>query len=160
MANPCEMMEHKIAELIQGCLEAARADEVKRHIDECASCREYYEALSSDGRELAGFVGSLENVVERIESNVIEKLESVEVADANPDVRRRIMNKDFFKMALAAGLIILAVVIGRGYYMTQNVTEEETIVREPVEDTVDDVVVREVEVHGAGLRPSESRGSG
>ncbi len=141
MADPCENMEHKIAELVQGCLEGERADEVRRHVDECEGCREYYEVLQADSRELAGFVGSLEVVVGRVETSVIEKLEGVEVADADPVVRRRIMSKDFFKMALAAGLIIIAVVVGRGYYMMQNVMEEETVVKEPGKEVVEEEVV-------------------
>ncbi len=140
MADPCENMELKLAELAQGCLEASQADEVKRHVDQCQGCREYYEALQEDGRLLAGYVGSLDDALGRIEESVIEKLNDVEVKKVNLDLRRRSMSKDFLKMAIAAGLIILAVVIGRGYYMTRDGGAQDVpIAQAPALDAADPV---------------------
>ena len=144
MADPCENMEDRIVELVQGCLEESQVDEVRRHVDECQGCREYYEALVEDGRLLADYVGGQEEAIGRIEEGVIEKLNDVEVKEVNLDLRRRTMSKDFLKMAIAAGLIILAVVIGRGYYMTRDGgVQDEAVVQAPEKETVEPVVAVE-----------------
>ncbi|MCD6392142.1 MAG: zf-HC2 domain-containing protein [Planctomycetes bacterium] len=130
MADPCDNMADDIAQLIDGALAPGRIDKVQGHLESCPGCGAYYDGLVRDSQELAGFVGSLDDVVARIETQVTEKLNSNSY-EQYVNVRRRTMSNDFLKMTLAAGVIILAAIIGRGYFMMRDKGEEVTIAKEP-----------------------------
>ncbi len=148
MTDPCDNMADEIAQLIDGALAPGRIDKVQGHLESCPGCGAYYDALMRDSKDLAGFVGSLDDVVGRIETQVTEKLNS-NSCEQYVNVRRQTMSSDFLKMTLAAGVIILAVIIGRGYFMMQDKGDEVIIAEEPrkieepevVGDNVKDTVV-------------------
>ncbi len=130
MTDPCDNMADEIAQLIDGALAPGRIDKVQGHLESCPGCGAYYDALMRDSKDLAGFVGSLDDVVGRIETQVTEKLNS-NSCEQYVNVRRQTMRSDFFKMTLAAGVIILAAIIGRGYFMMQDRGDEAIIAEEP-----------------------------
>jgi len=117
MAEPCGDMLELIVELVQGVLPAGRIDAVRGHLDACPACRAYYEALVADGRRLAGYAASHEAAVSRIEANVMGRVNSE--SSESVSVRRLTMGSDFLKLTLAAAVIFIAAIIGRGYYMMQ-----------------------------------------
>ena len=130
MADPCDNMADDIAQLIDGALAPGRIDKVRGHLESCPGCGAYYDGLVRDSHQLAAFVGSLDDVASRIETQVTEKLNSNSYKQY-VNVRRRTMSNDFLKMALAAVVIIIAIVIGRGYFMTRDNGEEGAIAEQP-----------------------------
>ncbi len=130
MADPCDNMADDIAQLIDGALAPDRIDKVRGHLESCTACGAYYDGLVRDSKELAGFVGSLDDVVARIETQVTEKLNDNSYKQY-VSVRRQTMSNDFLKMTLAAGVIILAAIIGRGYFMMRDKGEEVIVAKEP-----------------------------
>jgi hypothetical protein len=118
MAEPCNDMLEPIVDLVQGALAPGRIDTVRTHLDACEACRAYYEAVLADGRMLAGYAASHDQAVARIEANVMEKVKSQ--SNASMYVRRVKMGSDFLKVTLAAAVILIVAIIGRGYYMIQN----------------------------------------
>jgi hypothetical protein len=123
-------MADEIAQLIDGSLAPGRIDKVQVHLESCPGCGAYYDRLVRDGKDLAGFVGSLDAVVGRIETQVTEKLNS-NSHEQYVNVRRQTMRSDFLKMTLAAAVIIVAAIIGRGYFMMQDRDDEVIVTKEP-----------------------------
>jgi hypothetical protein len=111
-------MLEPIVELVQGVLPAGRIDAVRGHLDACEACRACYEALVADGRRLAGYAASHEAGVARIEANVMERVTS-ESDEDGISIRRLKMGSDLLKVTLAAAVILIAAIIGRGYFMMQ-----------------------------------------
>ena len=151
MADPCDNMADDIAQLIDGALAPGRIDKVQGHLKSCPACGAYYDRLMRDSQELAAFVGSLDDVVARIETQVTEELNSNSYKQY-VGVRRQTMSRDFLKITLAAAVIIIAVIIGRGYFGVQDNGDEGAIAKQPakieepavVEDTgktEDDTIV-------------------
>ncbi len=130
MADPCDNMADDIAQLIDGALAPGRVDKVQGHLESCPGCCNYDDGLVRDSRNLAAFVGSLDDVVVRIETQVTEKLNS-NSHKQYVNVRRQTMSKDFLKMTLAAAVIIVAAIIGRGYFMTRDKDEKGPIAKGP-----------------------------
>jgi len=112
MAQPCNDMLESIADLVQGRLPAGRIDNVRGHLDACPACKEWYDALLADARLIADYVASQQEAVLRIEAAVIDRINE---SKTHSDFRRFTMPSDFLKVGLAAAVIVIAAVIGRGY---------------------------------------------
>ena len=143
MADPCDNMADDIAQLIDGALAPGRIDNVQGHLESCPGCGAYYDRLVRDGKDLAGFVGSLDGVCGRIETQVTEKLNSNSY-EQYVNVRRQTMSSDFLKMTLVAAVIIVAAIIGRGYFMMQDKGDEVIVAEEPAKIEEPEVVVDNV----------------
>ncbi len=139
MADPCDNMADDIAQLIDGALAPDRVDKVKGHLESCPGCGDYDDGLVRDSRNLAAFVDSLDDLVARIETQVTEKLNS-NSHKQYVNVRRQTMSNGLLKMTLAAAVIIIAAIIGRGYFMMQDNGEEVIIAKEPTKTEADTVV--------------------
>ena len=144
MADPCDNMADEIVQFVDGALASNRIDTVQGHLKSCPGCGAYYDRLMRDSRDLAGFVASLDDVVARIETQVTQKLNSNSY-EQYVDVRRQTMRSDFLKMTLAAAVIIIAVIIGRGYFTMRDKGDEVIIAEEPTEIQEPEVVGENVQ---------------
>ncbi len=119
MTEPCGDMLEQITDLVQGALPPGRIDTVRGHLDTCPACRAWYEVIIADGRRMNAYVASHDETVARIEANVMETINR----QANEEricSRRLKMGSDFLKVTLAAAVILIAAIIGRGYYIMQD----------------------------------------
>jgi outer membrane lipoprotein-sorting protein len=84
-----------------------RQDEIDAHVERCAACREYLEAMRGDERSLGDFVRSLEPSVERIASESIHAAARGVAAEpvARARARRGITTSRIAVFAAAAALI-------------------------------------------------------
>ncbi|MBE0537546.1 MAG: hypothetical protein IH624_17920, partial [Phycisphaerae bacterium] len=130
MTEPCSDKMESIVELVQGALAPGRIDTVRGHLDACPACRGYYEALLADGCRLAEYAASHEAATERIQAAVLARVND-EYNEKGICIRRRTMGSDFLKVTLAAAVILVAAIIGRGYYVMQDKEADVSVAQAP-----------------------------
>jgi hypothetical protein len=112
MEDICEKVREQIPELVTGALKPETAAELRHHIDQCPACREYLQALQTDGKLLGEFAEAMQPVVTRLEDEVIEALgrEPSKQPVRFVLILRAITRSSRTKVAAAAAIIIVVLI--------------------------------------------------
>lgn len=117
MQDNCKSIQEQIAELVSGVLPAERAAELQGHINACAGCRAYLEALQADDKLLGKFAKSMQPTITRLENSLIEAIADAWTGDSGSraSVLAVILKSRAVKFAAAAVLIVaVALMLHRG----------------------------------------------
>ena len=109
MNSDCENIKDQIADLVTGILSEAQSQKVQQHLNECAACRDYAQALINEDALLTKFVSDMdmtsrhEGVLQAIDRSCASlPIETL-------SIRRKIMKSPITKLATAAAIIIAVV---------------------------------------------------
>jgi hypothetical protein len=109
MEDICQNIQEQMPEFIGGTLSAERTAELQQHVDSCPACSEYLKALQADDKLLGDFAQAMQQVVNRLEKNVMDTLSRT--ASSKPvspkSIWRIIINSKAAKLAAAAVLLIV-----------------------------------------------------
>jgi hypothetical protein len=110
MSEDCERMQDKIADCIFGALSRQDNDALNEHVAGCSKCRQYMQALSDEKSLLREFAekvdAGMEPRKERL-AKAVERCKPGERTKLRP-TWRTIVQSRFAKLAVAAGLLIVA----------------------------------------------------
>jgi hypothetical protein len=79
MKNDCEKIREQIPAFMASVLSAQEAQTVQSHIDSCAACRQYLEAMQHDDLLLTDFAKSMQPAVGRLEQAVKAAIETATI---------------------------------------------------------------------------------
>lgn len=110
MNSDCEKMKDQIADLLTGILSEAQVQKLKQHLTECATCRDYANALQNEDALLTEFVEKMDTDMTRRQERLLQVIDRSCQSKAidTPSIRRLIMKSPITKYA-AAAVIIMAV---------------------------------------------------
>ncbi|UCF05020.1 MAG: hypothetical protein JSV33_14040 [bacterium] len=117
MNRECARIREWIAESLVTHLAPEKESGIDTHLNRCPACRRFREELIEDGRRLAGYAGSFEDSIVRIEKRVGEALaESV----SEQPVRigydwRYAMKRRVLPLAVAAAIVVAALLVVDNY---------------------------------------------
>lgn len=108
MKNDCKKIQEQIADFMAGVLSAQEAQAVQSHIDGCAACRGYLEAMQRDDLLLADFAKSMQPAVGRVEQAVKAALENATIRRSSRRIEMlsRIAASRVVRFAAAVVLLI------------------------------------------------------
>jgi len=118
--NNCQNRREEIAALVLRELEPEAADELKRHIESCKTCKSLYQKLTDEEETIRSAFQAISDKGEVLKSSLIERLHRdnkvTSQADKGPAktikiIWRIIMKNPITKMA-AAAVVIIAVLVG------------------------------------------------
>ncbi len=113
MNRLCPDMQDRIADYVLGALEAAQAEALREHINECSGCRQYLESLKEQSESLVELGREIGSGAAARQDRVIEALQNA--APAEPLPRRAFpFVGGFVKTAVAAVLLLgVGITVGR-----------------------------------------------
>jgi hypothetical protein len=108
MKNDCEKIQEQIADFMAGVLSAQEAQTVQSHIDGCAACKRYLEAMQRDGLLLDDFAESMQPAVGRVEQAVKAAIETATIRRSSRCIETltRIVASRVARFAVATVLLI------------------------------------------------------
>lgn len=110
MSNDCHRFRDQIADFVTGVLPEADSRELQEHLNLCAPCRDYMQALKQEDASLTEyFTGIDEGMADRQERalQMIECSHTKETTDTIA-IWREIMKNRYSKLAAAAAILVLA----------------------------------------------------
>jgi len=114
--NDCKDRREAIAALVLGELESSAADEIKRHIDICPSCRSLYQALTAEEQTIRSTFEAIEDRSRVIEDELVARIDrDSHESSSGPTILRRIWggSKTNWRIGqLAAAAAIAIIVLG------------------------------------------------
>jgi len=107
MNSICEKMKDQIADLVTGILSEAQVQKLQQHLNECAACRDYAQALKNEDALLTKFVSDMDMTSrqERVLQAIDRSCASMPIETLS--IRRTIMKSTITKLAVAAAIIIV-----------------------------------------------------
>jgi hypothetical protein len=110
MIRPCERMQEKIADYVLGILSKEESDSLTEHVNSCADCSQYVQALQNENRLLLYLGRKLEADMPIRQDKVIKALKHHSPAARTkvPSIGRIIMKSSITKLAAAAVIVIAA----------------------------------------------------
>ncbi|MFC1795249.1 anti-sigma factor family protein, partial [Planctomycetota bacterium] len=107
MNSICENMKDQIADLVTGILSEAQVQKLQQHLEECATCRDYAQALKNEDALLTKFVSDMDmkSRQERVLQAIDRSCASMPIETLS--IRRTIMKYPITKLATAAVIIIV-----------------------------------------------------
>jgi len=103
----CEEFQTMIAAGLGEFSEIRQTEEIRRHLEGCSDCREYFRALQADDELLAVFTESLRPSLSRLEARTIDSLSGVP-AVCRGRFRKTWARKVCATVAVAAALCVVA----------------------------------------------------
>ncbi|HUW81686.1 MAG TPA: hypothetical protein VMZ31_02675 [Phycisphaerae bacterium] len=116
MNAACRPMLDKMADLVSGLLSTDDRDAVRGHTNQCASCRNYLNALEREDQRLGEFLGQVDAEMSRAADDAVVAVRSAWASGAIKPIPwwRMVMESRTVKLAtsgaIAATLIVAAVV--------------------------------------------------
>ncbi|HCO93185.1 MAG TPA: hypothetical protein DIU00_04410 [Phycisphaerales bacterium] len=124
----CHNRRETIAALVLGELEAPAADEIKNHIDTCANCRSFYQAMAEEEETIQSAFKAIDDRSKAIGNNLVEEYDKVSRAHddisagkaesqakqsvvTRPNIWRTIMKGKTARLAAAAVILIGVLVL-------------------------------------------------
>jgi len=109
MNRPCPDMQDRIADYVLGALDAAQAEALQEHLDECSVCRQYLQSLKEQSESLVELGRAIGSDMTARQDRVIEALQ-----DVAPAERVLPFVGGFVKTAVAAVLLLgVGIAVGR-----------------------------------------------
>ncbi len=110
MNSRCEEYRSVMPDLLSGLLAEERLMDVRRHLNDCPGCREYFESLRCDDALLVAFTQAMQPMVRAVEDSVIQSVQrrSVKVVSSLPFGAS--LRRNWLKLAAAA--VVALVVLG------------------------------------------------
>ena len=106
--NPrCEEFQTMIATGLAESSEIRRTEDIRRHLEGCPDCRDYFRALQADDERLAAFTESLRPSLSRLEDRTIASLSGVP-AVCRDRPRNTWARSVYATVAVAAALCVVA----------------------------------------------------
>ena len=126
--NDCHNRRETIAALILGELDTPAADEIKNHIDTCANCRSFYQAMAAEEETIRSAFKAIYDRSKAIGNNLVEEYDKVsrahndisagqaesqakQSAVTRPSIWRTIMKGKTARLAAAAVILIGVLVL-------------------------------------------------
>ena len=132
----CQNRREAIAALVLGELESPAADEIKKHIETCPDCRSFYQAMAEEEETIQSAFKAIDDRGKAIGDNLVEEYENVsgtrdisagpaeskekQSAIAQPNVWRTIMKNRITKLAAAAAVILIGVLVLTSVFVGTN----------------------------------------
>ncbi len=107
MNKPCEKMKDKITDYVLGILDKKEIVNLKKHITQCASCKEHLESLQNEREVLLQFCNKFDNEMNAREKNVIAALEKVSNKEST---KTTMFYSKVFRFAAAAAIIAVVLI--------------------------------------------------
>lgn len=130
-------MQEKIADYVLGILSKEESDTLAEHLSSCADCNQYVQALQNENRLLLQLGRKLDTDITIRQNKVIEALNhhSLTARFKLFLIWRKIMKSPITKLAAAAVIVIIALIVGSQIVGTtpafakviENVTNAESI---------------------------------
>lgn len=131
MSYDCDHYKNLIADRITGTLGSVPSRQLDEHLSHCADCRRYAEALQNEDRLLGRYVDAIGGDMPARQQRLMNMLEQAQNQQTPRQFPwRNIMNSPFTKVAAVAAVIIVAVVVGVGPFLSGSVTFAEVV--EPI----------------------------
>jgi len=154
MTNDCERMRDRIAGLVTGAAQDRGSEELHRHLDSCADCRNYLRALQQEDTSLAEHFAVIDAEMARRQEHVLQAIERVDTSKQADRVFiwRGIMKNRLSKVAIAAA-IVLAAAMGITYLggRFDGTTVAWAGVAQKL-DQIHDFIYRQREIQSSGAR--------
>jgi len=119
MDSDCETMKDQIADFVTGILSEDQEKKLRKHLAQCAACRDYARALQNEDTLLTEFVETMDADMTRRQERLLQIIhrscQSKQIE--TPSIRSMIMKSPITKYA-AAAMIILTVIVGLRYFQS------------------------------------------
>ncbi|UCF14561.1 MAG: hypothetical protein JSW59_14195, partial [Phycisphaerales bacterium] len=112
MQSDCEKMKDQIADLVAASLSDPQVRETEQHLSECATCRDYAQALREQDIRLTEFIDKVDSDMPGRQNRVLRTIDDhcrsgkVETLP----LRRAIMRNPITRVAAAAVIIFAAMI--------------------------------------------------
>jgi hypothetical protein len=110
MIRECNQFRDLIADLVSGTLAAEQAKQLDEHLDQCADCRAYAEALKREDQLLARLADGVKAAMPDRRADLLQVLSRRRFVEAQCSMWRTIMKSRTTKLASAA-VIVAAIII-------------------------------------------------
>ncbi|MBA7543272.1 hypothetical protein ES705_35602 [subsurface metagenome] len=109
MNSICEKMKDQIADLVTGILSEDQVQKLEQHLNECAACRDYAQALKNEDALLTKFVSDMDTDMTSRQERVLQAIDRsyASMPIETLSIRRTIMKSPITKLATAAAIIIV-----------------------------------------------------
>jgi hypothetical protein len=124
MNELCELMKSKIAGLVCGALSDDDALNVRRHIDECKGCSEYFNEMLQDEKLLDEYAQSMTDVAERLKADTIERLQNADVKVENVPTKNYLLR---WPVGIAAAALIFVGIFAGNQFFRQPVIPDQSV---------------------------------
>ncbi len=116
----CKKMQDRIALWVQGDLSAGAAEAVRAHLEGCAACRAYAEALRTDDRILEAWAASLGDRLESLQRAALD-----EVARSQPGPMRSRPDAEQWVLRgiAAAAVLVIGILVAQVWWQGQGAEE-------------------------------------
>jgi hypothetical protein len=104
--NNCQNRREEITALVLGELEPEAADELKRHIESCKTCKSLYQKLTDEEETIRSAFRKIADKGEVLKSSLIEQLDKKEPAKTIGIHWGNVIKSPFTKVAAAAVVVI------------------------------------------------------
>ncbi len=113
MENICKKIQEQTFDYISGSLANNDVAVFQNHINQCQTCKNYFEAVGADDQLLKNLSNFLQPSIDRIENNVIQAIHSKSALKTiNPArIWRSITSSRITKLAAAAAFITIAAIL-------------------------------------------------
>lgn len=75
MNSICEKMKDQIADLVTGILSEAQMQKLEQHLNECAACRDYAQALKNEDALLTKFVSDMDTDMTSRQERILQAID-------------------------------------------------------------------------------------
>jgi len=153
MTNDCERMREEIAGFVAGMGQGLGSEELRRHLDSCADCRDYLRALQQEDTSLADHFAAIDAEMAGRQERVLQALKRVDTSNQADRIFiwRGIIMSRLSKAAIAAAIVLAALGVAYlgGHFDGTSVAWAG--VAEKL-DQVRDFVYRQRQINSSGVR--------
>jgi len=129
--NDCQKRREAITAFALGELEHRAADELKKHIDTCETCRSLYHALVDEEETIRSAFKAIADRSETLQNSLVKQLDKHDLSVAQIYIRSRktvkvilsaIMKSPITKIAAAAVIVIAVMIVIQQFSVPIDVT--------------------------------------
>lgn len=110
MNDNCREFRGRIADFVAGVLPEPDRRELQKHLSDCASCRDYMQALKREDASLAEYFAGIDEDMAVRQESALQMIECFHANERTNTIWRRIMKSRYSKLATAAAILVLAAV--------------------------------------------------
>ena len=110
MGNDCRQFRAWAADFVTGILPGSNGRELQKHLDACAPCRDYLQALKEQDASLAEHFRRIDEDMTCRQERALQVIECFHTNARTSTIWRRIMKSRYSKLATAAAILVLAAV--------------------------------------------------